>query len=332
MLIRQAVKKTLSILIFAFTSFAAIPGLTQAVYTNTDETIYKLTGKAGTSERTEIHNECGVDHLLSIAVFQDTIYYTTWTGELKRFRIGVPGSAETLLTNAGFFNALTVDKNGILYMAAELLVRFDPHTRQLTNLGLMPFTSGGDMIFYRDKLLMAGFNPYTLSTGIYEIDVNDVTQSTLYMDAPDFIGLMAYPASCGHNRYFGLSAESDGTRLTEIDLLNKQIINSNFRFADALLDAASTAELGLEDGIEVTSVKRTMSDNCINGNGSISLQASTLNGPVHFTLLNTNQTQASGAFFNLRGGLYQFRLYQHTNGPQLVSPQNVVVGLGFALH
>ena len=31
-------------------------------------------------------------------------------------------------------------------------------------------------------------------------------------------------------------------------------------------------------------------------------------------------------------GLYQFRLYQHTNGPQLVSPQNVVVGLGFALH
>ena len=298
--------------IFFFLFFICSTGkvFTQVVYVNTISGIFQLTGEIGSPDRVLISNGCGIDNtLLSIAVYKDTIYYNTWGGDLKRFKIGSPNSCETLISGGPFYNSMTVDKNGIIYMANEDLIMFDPYKKQLTDLGVMPFNSGGDMIFFKDKLLLAGWDPYDWSTGIYELNINDLTKSCLYMNTPGFIGLLAYPSACGRNRYFGLSADSSqGTQVTELDLVNKKIAGTSFSIPEDMLDAASNAEMGLEDGIEITGITRTISDNCSNNNGSISLTASSINVPLSYTLLNTGATQKTGNFINLRGGLYNFRI------------------------
>src|SRR5258706_3743168 len=149
MMVRQL--RILFLIVF-FTGAIQVAG--QSAYVNTQQGIFQLTGGPGNCSRTAIANPCGVDNnLLSIAVFKDTLYYNTWSGDLKRFKIGVPGSCETLITGGPVFNALTVDKNGILYMANQSLFKYDPCSRQLTDLGLMPFISMGDLAFYKDKLL-----------------------------------------------------------------------------------------------------------------------------------------------------------------------------------
>jgi gliding motility-associated-like protein len=305
-----AVKKKWIILFSLFFTGSAGKAFTQVVYVNTISGIFQLTGGVGSTERVLISNGCGIDNtLLSIAVYKDTIYYNTWGGDLKRFKIGSPGTCETLISGGPFYNSMTVDKNGIIYMANEDLIRFDPYKKQLTHLGVMPFNSGGDMIFFKDKLLLAGWDPYDWSTGIYELNINDLSKSCLYMNTPDFIGLLAYPSACGRNRYFGLSVDNaQGTQVTELDLVNKKIEGSSYSIPEDMLDAASNAEMGLEDGIEITAITRTISDNCSNNNGSISITASSINAPISYTLLNTGMVQKTGTFTNLRGGLYNFRI------------------------
>jgi gliding motility-associated-like protein len=304
------VKKIAFILFSLFTILYAGKTSAQVVYVNTVSGIYQLTGGIGSPEYQLISNGCGVDNtLLSIAVYKDTIYYSTWGGDLKRFKISSPGTCETLIAGGPLYNAMTVDRNGIIYMANEDLVRYDPYKKEMTELGVMPFNSGGDMIFFKGKLLLAGWDPYDWSTGIYELNLNDLSKSSLYMSTPGFIGLLAYPSSCGHNRYFGLAPDiALGTAVTELDLDNKEIGSTTYALPGEMLDAASDAEMGLEDGIEINNISRTISDNCSNSNGSIAITASSINAPLSFTLLNTNATQKTGFFGNLRGGLYNFRI------------------------
>lgn len=301
-------KRTIILLFILAASVSRVAA--QQVYVNTISGIYRLTGGVGSSEHELVSNGCGPDFtLLSIAVYKDTIYYTTWAGELKRFHMGSPGNCETLISGGPIFNSLTVDKDGILYMANSYLVRYDPHTREKTEIGLMPVNSGGDMIFYKGKLLLAGWDPYDWSTGIFELNLQDLSRTSLYMETPEFIGLLAYPSSCGHNRYFGLSGDLiQGTIATELDLDNKTIGESSFSIPETLLDAASSAEQGLEDGVSINSINKTAVDNCGNSNGSITLNASSLNAPLSFTMVNTGQVQKSGYFGGLRGGLYRIRI------------------------
>jgi gliding motility-associated-like protein len=359
----------------------------QSAYVNTQQGIFQLTGGPGNCDRVLVPNQCGAENnMLSIAIYKDTVYYNTWLGELKRFTIGVPGSSETLLHDEAVYNAMTIDKNGIIYMASHELVRYDPHTRQLTNLGAMPFNSMGDLSFYKDKLLLAGFDPYDWSTGIFEIDINNPANSQLYMSTPPFIGLLSYPVSCGTSRYFGLAADNMGsTQLVEIDLATKTVIGEACSMPLDLLDAASVTENGLDNKVSitgltiskscqsstgsvqvngaypgigaisytldnnitntsglftniatgqhnikaaaagggcfidtsfsieaaynlVTGITKTNPDNCANIPGNITINASSANGVLTYTLLNTGASQSTGNFTNLRGGLYNFRI------------------------
>jgi gliding motility-associated-like protein len=303
-------RKTLILLINLFLTVSAGVAYGQTSYVNSQEGIFQLTGGPGSCDRVLLTNGCSIDHnLLSIAVYKDTIYYNTWAGELKRFKIGVPGSCELLIDGGPTYNAMTVDKNGVVYMASQELVRYDPYTNQLTNLGTMPFYSAGDMMFFKDKLLLAGYDPYDWSTGIYEININDLAASNLYMSTPPFIGLLSYPVACGNNRYFGLSSvNSGGTWLTELDLVHKTITGNACSMPADILDAASSTETGVDDRVAITAIMKTNPDNCVNNNGSIAISASSLHTPVSYTLLNSGLRQTSGNFTNLRGGIYNFRI------------------------
>jgi gliding motility-associated-like protein len=277
----------------------------QSAYVNTQSGIFQLTGGAGSCTRIAIDNGCGVDHnILSMAVYKDTLYYNTWGGELKRFKIGVSGSCETLIDGGFSYNAMTVDKNGIIYMANEELARYDPYTKELTNLGRMPFFSVGDLIFFKDKLLLAGYDPYDWSTGIFEINPVDLEASKLYMNTPEFIGLVSFPVSCGNNRYFGLSDNGvNTTQLTELDLANKRVISETGSIPDEILDAASSTETGLDAKVVITYLQVARSGQ----SATSSVQASAVYpepGTITYTLDN-NTTAANGFFPNVAPGQHR---------------------------
>jgi gliding motility-associated-like protein len=284
----------------------------QSAYFNTREGIFKLTGGPGSAERIEVDNGCGFDNnILSMALRNDTVYYNTWAGELRRFKLGVAGSCETLISGGPIYNSLTIDINGIIYMASESLVRYNPYTQQLNELGTMPFHSIGDMIFFNNKLLLAGVDPEDMSkTGIYEIYPDNLSASKLYMSTPDFLGLLSFPVSCGNNRYFGLTlTDFYRTQVTELDLANKQVTSNTFIIPVWILDGASNTESGSDNRINIANIVKTSPGaDCSMTNGSVEINASSFNAPLTFTLLNTGKGQPTGLFNNLRGGQYDFRI------------------------
>lgn len=367
-----------------------------------------MTGGPGSSNRVLISSECGPTNLLlSMAIYKDTIYYNTWSGQLKRFKIGVAGSCETLMEYGATFNSMTVDKSGTLYMASEDLFRYDPVAHDVVDLGTMPFNSMGDLAFYKDKLLLAGYDPMDWSTGIYEININNPADSKLYMGTPSFFGLLSYPVTCGNNRYFGLSGNGLGTTdLFELDLANKTVIGNTCSLPLDVLDAASSTENGLDNKIAITSLKINKSchfptgsvsigamypgagaitytldntisnttglftnisagghrirvdapggvctsdssftiapayelvnriekinpDNCANVIGRITIDASSLNGNITYTLLNTGLSQPTGDFSDLHGGRYDFRISDEagcSKDTSIALAENIPVG------
>jgi len=287
---------------------SAASALGQSAYINTQQGIYRLTGSPGNCDRVLVHNECGIDNnILSIAVYKDTVYYNTWLGELKRFTIGVAGSNEVLLNDGAVYNAMTVDKNGIIYMASSELVRFDPHTKQLTHLGGIPFNSMGDLSFYKDKLLMAGYDPFDWSTGIYEIDINDPGNSELFMSTPSFFGLLSYPVSCGNSRYFGLLANNAGsTSLVELDLANKTGIGETCSMPLDILDAASVTENGMDSKVAITGL--IINKSCQSSTGSVQVNATyPAAGTITYTLDNTI-TNTTGSFNTVAVGQHRIKV------------------------
>ena len=245
--------------------------------------------------------------MLSIAIYKDTFYYNTWSGELKRFKIGVPGSCETLISGGPVFNAMTVDKNGILYMANQSLVKYDPYSKQLTDLGPMPFISMGDLAFYKDKLLLAGYDPIDWSTGVFEINIHDLSASDLYMSTPPFFGLISYPVACGSNRYFGLfSNNASNTQLIELDLAAKKVQGNTCTIPLDILDAASSTETGLDSKVAVTGLQIIKS--CQSSTGTVEIKAIYPGSANLNYTLDNNVSNTTGVFANVVAGSHHVKV------------------------
>jgi gliding motility-associated-like protein len=276
---------------------------------NTSRGIFLLKDAGGSKEMIPVTNDCGVEKdILSLAIHKDTVYYNNWQGQLKRFKLNTPNSCEILMTEGASFNSMTIDKNGIIYMATETLVRYDPYKKELTQLGPMPYYSIGDMFFYNDKLLLAGWNPQNwMEHGLYEIVPENLSASKLFMETPEFYGLMAYPVSCGSMRYYGISAVSGySSQLIELDLSGKTIVGEPVTVLGAVQDGASVA--ATEDKVSIQKIVSTIPDNCSQTNGSILFSTDSWMGPLKFTHINTGLTQPSGQFQNLTAGSHSFRI------------------------
>lgn len=304
----------------------------QNVYINTPAAIYQMTGSVGSCTHTPLINECPEAGLiLSLALYKDTIYYNTTTGLLKRFKVGFPASCETLAVVGGL-NSMTVDKNGILYLTDNKLLRYNPRTSQLDNLGPLPFGSAGDLFYFNDKLLLAG-SP----AGIYEINITNTLASTLYMNTNGirFFGLISFPESCNNIRYFGLSPEGGQTSLVELDLVNKVVVGTICTIPLNVFDAASVTESGINEGIIVTAMNKTHP--CPPQlTGTISISAvSTVPGVLNYTLDNAI-TNTTGVFSGISAGNHSvriiseggcikdtsFRIMPGLNSPLVVQKQN----------
>jgi len=295
-------------ILFITLCIAGAAAVGQSAYVNTQQGIFQLMGGPGSCQRVAVPGECGVDNnMLSIAIYKDTFYYNTWSGALKRFKIGVPGSCETLIPGGATFNAMTVDKNGILYMANKSLVRYDPYSKQLTDLGLMPFTSMGDLAFYKDKLLLAGYDPSDWSTGLFEINIDDLSASDLYMSTTPFFGLISYPVACGSSRYFGLfSNNASNTQLIELDLAAKTVLGNTCTIPLDILDAASSTETGLDSKVAVTGLKIIKS--CQSSTGTVEVKAIYPGSANLSYTLDNNISNTTGVFANVVSGQHNVKI------------------------
>lgn len=286
--------------------FCSIPRslYSQKAYINTPFGLYELTNTTTGCNTVALTNACNeTGFILSLALYKDTVYYITLNGELKRFKIGVPGSCQ-FMTTLPAYNSMTIDKNGIIYLADDRLVRYNPYTGETSTLGLLPFASGGDLFFFNDKLLLAGIPP-----GIYEINIANPPTSTLYMSTNNisFYGLISFPTSCTSIGYFGLAPAPNGTTMYQLDLVNKTVVGSACALPLNVYDAASVTEGGTNDGIIVTALNRKHP--CPPAaTGSVAVDAiSTFPGTLTYTLDNT-VTNASGVFAGLTPGNHTIRI------------------------
>ncbi len=286
------------VLFFLCMSHAWVFG--QGAYINTSTgAIFELTGGAGNCTYTPVTNDCsGLGATAySLAFYKDTIYFTNSSGTLYRFKIGVPGSCQQV-GSVGGFNSMTIDQNGVVYLASSSLFQYNPYTNTLTNLGALPFSSAGDLIFFNGKLLLAG-----VPAGIYEINISNPPASTLYMstNGQGFFGLVSFPVPCSNSRYFGLAPATGGTAMVELDLVNKQVLSQVCTLPLSVYDAASSTENGLNAGISITGIAVTHP--CLpatTGSAQVSVFYP-MPDPVTYLLDNTI-SNTTGYFNNLSAG------------------------------
>ena len=270
----------------------------QGVYFNTADKIYELNAGAGNCSYTEVNCPCAVSPY-SLACHKDTMYVLETNGNLSRFKIGVPGSCQ-FLTNAGLVNSLTVDKDGIVYLADNRLFRYNPYTNVLDNLGTMPCNSAGDLTFFKGKLLLAG-----VPSGIYELNLTNPSSSTLYMNTGNlfFYGLVSFSVPCSNSRYFGFAPQTGNTAMVEIDLINKAVLGQACLLPANIGDAASTTEDGLTGDVNLDNYSLTQP--CLPATTGTMQMNAYFPFPGNLTyVMDNNTTNNTGYFPNLSPGTH----------------------------
>lgn len=267
--------------------------------------LYSLDVSSGTCVTQEVILPCSANpsaKMFSIALYKDTLYYIATNGGLYQNVLGNPSSCKQLSSTV-FSNALTVDRNGMLYyIAGADLFKFDPHTSTGVLLGRVPFTSAGDLVFYKDKLLLAS------TMGVVEIDTTAHPMvSTLLMATPghNFFGVFNIPFGCNANRVYGIesTAANSGT-IVELDLDNKKILGNYCTLPVGVNDAASITESGITQGITVNNINiKPQCDIAERGSVFVNALSASANVSLQFTL-NNSAANSDGKFTDLNAGRY----------------------------
>lgn len=297
----DVLKKLIALFITAL-FFANVSGQ-KILLADSNGKLYSLDITSGTcvTQQVSLPNNCNAQ-FFSIALYKDTLYYTS-NGSLYRAILNDPSPCKFLLNVAS--NALTVDSDGMLYWQYGYdLIKFDPHTGISVKLATLSYISAGDLVFYKDKLLMAA------TDGIVEIDLHaQPVTNTLIMPTPGryFYGLFSLPVDCNTNKVYALES-STTSKVVEFDLENRIILNTYCTLPFTVNDAASITESGVTQGITVNSID--IKQQCgITGKGSINVNASsaTANVTLQYTLNNTT-TNGDGKFDALTGGTYAIHI------------------------
>jgi len=147
-------KHLIAVLFFLF----ALKGYGQSFYAVTsDSQIKKITINNGVISEQDINSCIANISVASIAIYQNTFYYSIGS---QLIAASISGNnftncfspQVTMPSN----NALTCDEYGVLYAAgSNMLYSINTRTGVVTLLGTMPYSSAGDVIFYKGGLYMA---------------------------------------------------------------------------------------------------------------------------------------------------------------------------------
>jgi gliding motility-associated-like protein len=302
-------KLWLSFILFFTLCFSAY---SQSFYTVADNSVIRRETITSTGITRKVLSSC-VSGALSIAVFNTTMFITTYSGSIYKATITDDALVNcTGVVSAGNMNALTVSKSGKLYMASSSgtqLYLYDPAiSGGVTLLGNMPDASSGDLIFFRDDLYMAG------TKGIYKINLANPMLSTLEIptNGQAFYGLVSVRDDNYKIHIYGLRINS-GTDLIELDLDKKQVLNTPYNLPYSVYDGASDAEIGGPPLIRIDKIDILQECNYYN-KGYIEV-TSGQHTEVYTYTLNTGETNTTGLFNNLIPGTYKLTVSTTTDVP-----------------
>jgi len=248
-------------------------------------------------------NGCGSGYL-SIALWGNKIYYTQpFGGELSVADITGGNTPNVTncqyLASVPFVNSMTVDKNGILYMAyGNSLYKLDPKNPVLVSLGTMPYGASGDLVFYDDKLYMASYS------GIVEVSLDDLSQSKIVIPITDRVvfGLTSV-ASKGTVTVYAIDQNIDKSELIELDLKNMLIKGIAGSLPYVVYDAGSIVETGEIPAIKLQNIGVTRECDVVNKGRAEIICAPHANQYTY--KLGTGESNTTGIFDNLPPGNYQ---------------------------
>jgi gliding motility-associated-like protein len=302
LIIRPLVKKVVVLFVMLFC--VAAKSYCQQFYVATSSLELKRVTLTQNGILTENVGGCGSGTFFSVAVSGTYLYYNTGNGEL--YRGDINGGASPSISNCNIIgnnvagNALTVDKNGLVYFASgSALFSFPPGATNAIYLGDMPFYSAGDLLFYKDELYMAA------GTGeIIKVDIANPINSTSYI--PIGRNIMGFTTVSVNNKlkvYAFADHSSGGTEMLELDMENRTIKGSAGILPFVVYDAGSNAEAGEIPVIEIQNVEVNQECNVFN-KGAARVVCKKPTSEYIYTLDN-GLTNRSGVFNNLSAGDYK---------------------------
>ncbi|MBW4890801.1 gliding motility-associated C-terminal domain-containing protein [Mucilaginibacter sp. HMF5004] len=273
------------------------------VFTNTG-TVKKVTLNSGGVTLVDI-NMCSLNNGAAIALYKNTYYSNNGSivqGDLSGNTVN---NCKRLSVSAPSGNSLTADSTGVLYMDNNTsLYKIDPKTLALVKLGNMPFTAGGDLIFYKKDLYLAS------TVGIVKIDQNNTMNSSLHIPISGSVyGLAAVAYSSTQNKIYAtvINKTNPGTTdLIELDMENRAIVKTVATLPFIVYDAASDVEGGTVPPIKITSITQSME--CpYTGKGVV--QVNCENPLVDYQyIFNNTITNTTGVFTGISPGTYNIRV------------------------
>jgi gliding motility-associated-like protein len=254
---------------------------------------------------TEDVNGCGNGNMFSIAVSGNYLYYNTGGGPLYRGDLsgGAFPSISNCITigNDVFANSLTVDKNGVSYfVSGTALFSLQAGTTTPFYHGDMPFSSAGDLLFYKDELYMAADGG-----AIVKVDITNPINSTSFIPIGRYI--MGFTTVSVNNKLkvyaFADYVPGVSTEMLELDMENRTIKGSAGTLPFVVYDAGSNAEAGEIPVIEIQNIDVNQECNAFN-KGAARVVCKRPTSEYVYTLDN-GLTSRTGIFNNLSAGDYK---------------------------
>lgn len=284
-----------ALLVFILVFFSFVKGYGQQFYVATSY---------GSLERVTITNNglvsvpvYGCGGYYSIAILGNKIFYNTTSTDVYSGDIidGNPPTIQncTYIATGLNGNSLTIDKQGTLYSAYfNQLYSLSKNSTTPTFLGYMPYSAGGDLIFYKDELYMAA------GGGIVKVSVANPEASTLYIPMSGSIYGLTTASINGVNKVYAFV----GSTIVELDMENKAVKNTIGTLSYTPYDAGSTVEAGAVPAVEILSTNITQECNVFN-KGHVEIMTKSHTSQYTYTL-NTGVSNHTGIFNNLASGNY----------------------------
>ena len=265
----------------------------------------------GICETKELTNFCSLNVPgFSAAQYKNKVYYNSGS-QLYEADLTNPALCRSLSVYCSG-NSMTADKNGTLYWVDGVtLYRLPSGSTQPENLGVMPYVAAGDLMFYKDKLLMAaspsgGIQNYSL----IEVNISSPANSKLFMETPgyNFFGLMNVSIDCNTNKVFGIAGNGIGSDFVELDMEARVVLGKLCSITISVFDAASSTESGEVRGVNVNSI--SVKQQCAGaGLGEIAVTATSASASAKLSFSNNGgPSNETGVFSNLSAGTYPIKV------------------------
>ena len=180
---------------------------------------------------------------LSIAISGSVLYIVDNTGDLWKETYNGAGNCVKIgsFSSSSGYYGLTVNSTGILYaVTGKSLHSYNPTTNTFATLGNLPYSVGGDLLFYGGELYMADN-----ALSLIKINLSNLSASTVAFNFPsgsNIFGFSSVSVPCSNNQAYAISSAST-SKVLPLNMVNG-VVGASCTLPFNIYDTASIAENG----------------------------------------------------------------------------------------